>query len=201
MKKISSIYNKIAKNYNKRFSKPSEYLEYFLKLLPKNGKVLDVGCGVGIDSNFIKSKKFTVVGIDTSKEMLKIARKNYPEIYFYLNDMRKIKSNDKKFDGIISSYSLIHIPKNEMPKTLKGFNKIIKSNGYIYISLQLGSSGEVYINNPFGQNEKLFLNIVSLNEIKVLLKNAEFKIIFKTIMKPKKNQLKFTKIFIFAQKI
>jgi ubiquinone/menaquinone biosynthesis C-methylase UbiE len=200
MKNLSQPYNKIAKEYCKIYSRPSKHLIDFLKLLPKNGNILDVGCGAGVDSNFIKSIKFTVVGIDNSKEMLKIARKNYPEIKFLLKDMRKIKFNDKKFDGIIFSYSLIHIPKNQMPKTLKRFSKIIKSNGYIYISLQLGHSKEAYINDPFGKNEKLFLNIMSLIEVKVLLKNAGFKIIFETKMKPKKNQLNFTKLFIFAQK-
>ena len=60
----SSVYDKIAEFYAKKFSKPSEYIEEFLDLLPKNAKILDVGCGVGIDAGFMKSEDFEVIGID-----------------------------------------------------------------------------------------------------------------------------------------
>jgi ubiquinone/menaquinone biosynthesis C-methylase UbiE len=201
MKNIINFYNTIAKNYSKNFSKPSEHLKDFLKLLPKKGNILDIGCGAGNDSNFIKSKKFTVMGIDTSKEMLRIARNNYPEIKFSLEDMRRIKFKKNKFDGIISSYSIIHIPKNEILKTLKILNIILKNKGFIYISLHLGKPREIFTEDPFGQNKKIFLNIMSLREISFLLESAGFKIFYKNKMKPKKGQLNFTKLFIFAQKI
>ena len=44
-KQASSVYDKIAKPYAEEFSNSSEYLNEFLDLLPKNAKILDVGCG------------------------------------------------------------------------------------------------------------------------------------------------------------
>ena len=66
-KQASSVYDKIAKPYAKEFSKPSEYIEEFLALLPKNSKILDVGCCVGVDAGFMTSEGFEIIGLDLSK--------------------------------------------------------------------------------------------------------------------------------------
>ncbi|MFW6282720.1 MAG: hypothetical protein ACOC1P_01540 [Minisyncoccales bacterium] len=73
-KQASLVYDKIAKPYADEFSNPSEYLDEFLDLLPKNAKILDDGCGVGVDSGFVNSHSFEVIGLDLSKEMLNLAR-------------------------------------------------------------------------------------------------------------------------------
>ena len=41
----------------------------------ENAKVLDVGCGGGLDSIFLAQYKFEVIGIDFSQTALKVARK------------------------------------------------------------------------------------------------------------------------------
>ncbi|HAQ02647.1 hypothetical protein A2467_00540 [Candidatus Nomurabacteria bacterium RIFOXYC2_FULL_36_8] len=197
---VVDIYNVIAKDYAKTFLKPTSYIEIFLKLLPKKGKILDVGCGVGTDSGFAKSKGFFPVGIDLSKEMLKIAKHNYPLIDFHLGDMRKIKLHGK-FDGIIASYSLIHIIKKEIPGILRNFNKILNDKGLLYIALQSGQSDEIFINEPFDHKRNLFLNIISSSEINNLLKENGFKIIKEYKRKSKGDEINFTKLFIIAQKI
>ena len=61
------------------------------------------------------------MGIDFSNEMIEIAKNNYPNINFILGDMRKIKFQNSRFDGVIASYSLIHITKKELPKILNIF--------------------------------------------------------------------------------
>ena len=60
------------------------YLKYILinwvtrgKSFPKEKekiKILDVGCGVGIYINFLKSQGYTVYGIDYSSSAVKISR-------------------------------------------------------------------------------------------------------------------------------
>ena len=200
-KQASLIYDKIAKSYFKKFSKYSEYIDEFLSLISKNGKIFDAGCGPGIDSNYMDSKGFRVVGVDMSKEMIKLAKQNLPKITFKLSDLRKINFSENSFDGIFASFSLIHLSKVNILPLLKKFNKILKKEGIIYISLQSGESKEIYITEPLKQDERIFLNIISFEEINELLVKSKFSIIKKFERKPKsESEFNFTKLFILAKK-
>lgn len=200
-KQASLVYDKIADHYANAFSNPSEHIDDFLALLPKNAKILDVGCGFGVDSGYMASKGFDVVGVDLSKEMLRLAKQKFPQIDFRQQDIRDLDFPIESFDGILASCSLIHIPKKDVPALLKKFHKILKKDGAIYIALQGGKSQEIFVNGPFKPDEKLFLNIFSFDEIKNLLVNARFSIVKKHERPSKlKEELDFTKLFVIAKK-
>jgi ubiquinone/menaquinone biosynthesis C-methylase UbiE len=200
-KQASSIYDKIAKPYADEFSNPSEYLNEFLDLLPESAKILDVGCGVGVDSGFVKSKGFEIIGLDLSKEMLNLARQKFPQIDFREQDIRDLNFPPESFDGIIASCSLIHIPKKDVPSLIESFHKILKKEGVIYIALQGGKSEEIYIDELFKPDEKLFVNIISFEEIKNLLVKNGLSIVKKYEREPKsKEELNYTKLYVIAKK-
>jgi 2-polyprenyl-3-methyl-5-hydroxy-6-metoxy-1,4-benzoquinol methylase len=59
------------------FTKNTEFEAEFLHRelgLPKQAKILDVGCGTGRHSVRLSRMRYHVTGIDQSEEMLKIAR-------------------------------------------------------------------------------------------------------------------------------
>ena len=195
------VYEKIAKAYAKVFNKLSDHIDEFLRLIPEKGRILDAGCGIGTDSAYIKSRGFNVIGIDLSKEMLKLAKQKFPEINFKLMDIRELHFQPNSFDGIFASFSLIHIPKKEVFPILKKFYNMLKENGVIYIALHEGKPEEVFIDEPLYPDMKLFLNIFSYEEIKDLLIKSKFKIIRKYDRKPESNvELNFKKLFIIARK-
>lgn len=201
-KQASLIYNKIAKSYSKKFSNPSDYIDEFLTLIPKNGKILDVGCGPGIDANYMNSKGFKVTGIDLSEKMLKLAKQKFPNINFKLSDVRTLDFPNNSFEGIFASFSLIHISKKDISLTLKKLYKILKENGVIYIALQSGESNEIYITEPLKPDERIFLNIIPFNEINDLLIKTGFFVIKKFERKPKSEaEFNFVKLFVLAKKI
>ncbi len=200
-KQASSVYDKIAEPYAKKFSEPSEYIEEFLDLLPKNAKVLDIGCGVGVDAGFMVSEGFKITGIDLSKEMLSIARQKFPQIDFRQQDIRELDFPPNTFDGILASCSLIHIPKKDVSPLLKKFHKILSKDGKIYIGLQEGNSEEIFVEGPFKPDEKLFLNVISFDEIKNLLVENGFSIVKYYEREPKlKEELNYTKLYVIAKK-
>lgn len=196
-----SVYDKIAEPYAKEFSEPSEYLDEFLNLLPAGAGILDAGCGPGVDSAYMKSKWFHVTGVDLSEKMIKLARNKFPDVEFKIADIRNLNFPPNFFEGIVASCSLIHIPKKDIVPTLNQFYKLLEKGGIIYIALQEGKSEEIFINEPFKPDEKLFLDIFSLDEIKNLLTKTGFSIIKVHERKPKsKEELDFTKLFIIARK-
>lgn len=200
-KQASSVYDKIAEPYANEFSKPSEYIDEFLTLLPKNTKILDAGCGIGVDASYMSSKGFYIIGIDLSKEMLKLAKQKFHQIDFRQQDIRELDFPPNSFDGVLASCLLIHIPKKNVPALLKKFHQILKKDGAIYVALQGGKSEEIFVDGPFKPDEKLFLNIISFDEIKNLLVKNGFSIVKKYERKPKsKEELNYTKLYVIAKK-
>ena len=97
----------------------------------KNSSILDLGCGYGALINFLHENKIQFsekgyLGIDVSKNMIEIAKKNHENFNFKNIDFFKIKG--KKFDFIICSGALNLKESNkdiycELEKFLKVFFK------------------------------------------------------------------------------
>jgi demethylmenaquinone methyltransferase/2-methoxy-6-polyprenyl-1,4-benzoquinol methylase len=88
-------------------------------------KLLDVGCGTGISTGFFKAKE--KYGVDPSKSLIRIARKNYPTITFTVGSAEQLLYKDKQFDIIISLTAIQNFDNLE-----KGLNEI-KRVGKHYI--------------------------------------------------------------------
>ncbi len=68
-------WDNLAGNYNERTISPiSEVFKRFTDALPEEGRVLDLGCGTGVPyAKFLAGEGFDVIGVDLSKEMVKVA--------------------------------------------------------------------------------------------------------------------------------
>ena len=135
---LEAVYEQIADIYAAKFSEPSDHIDDFLFLVKQGGRILDLGCGPGVDSTYMTNKRFSVVGIDTSEKMLELARKKNSRIKFELADMRHLDFVPNAFDGVLVSFSLIHIPKSDVPEVLKEIYKILSVNGVVCIGIQEG---------------------------------------------------------------
>lgn len=147
MKEISKLveqgYNTIAIDYyNYRdINKFNHELEEFLSLLPKEAHILDVGCGAGIPTaSFLVKKGIRVTGIDLSDTMLGLARENVPNATFIKMDINDIKFGNNTFDGLISVYTLFHIPKKNHFLIFKKFFEMLKPRGILLINTGISES-------------------------------------------------------------
>lgn len=201
VKLTTETYNKISQLYASKFDKPSDHIEYFLKLIKIGGNILDAGCGAGVDSCYMQSKGYLVNGIDMSINMIELAKKKNPKVHFEKADMRELNFGTETFDGILSSFSIIHIPKQDLLSTLNNFNRILKREGVIYLGIQEGDSKEIVIDEPLKLDEKIFLNIMSVQELKNLLEAAGFEILKEFNRLPKnKEELSFNKLVVIGRK-
>ncbi|GAH11656.1 unnamed protein product, partial [marine sediment metagenome] len=132
------------------------YLEEFLSFVNKGGKILDVGCGPGIETKFIMDRGFKYEGIDLSQNMLEIAKKKNPTATFQIMDMRELKYPNNNFSGIMALESLIHFPKYEVYTIITDFHRMLKSRGVLLLALQKGR-GQKLIPFPFSREEKFLL--------------------------------------------
>lgn len=145
----------------------SPHYDEFLKLIPKNGNILDAGCGSGRDTLKFKSLGYNVTAIDGSKMMCELASE-HSGIDAKHMQFQEIKFNNE-FNGIWASASLLHVPSDELEDVLKRLKKSLKDNGIFYASFKLGDfEGE--------RNGRYFNDFTEDTAIE-LFENADFEII------------------------
>lgn len=75
-------------------------------LAPQPGeRILDLGCGPGQLTEKIAASGATVVGLDSSPDMIAQARQNYPKLRFVLQDAGAMTFSDE-FDAVFSNAAL-----------------------------------------------------------------------------------------------
>lgn len=173
-----TTYDKIADIYTKRYFdglSDAPHIDRLLSKLSPGSLILDAGCGPGTFYLYIQNKGFKVIGIDYSREMILKARKIVPEGTFRYMDMTDLNFKDGSFDAILAAYSLIHIPSEDIPKTLEGFHRVLKPGGYLQIIVQKGKPDQI-IDEPFMPSEKMFFNFFSKSRLADFVKNTGFRI-------------------------
>ena len=145
----------------------SSHYKEFLSEIPKNGTLLDAGCGSGRDTLNFKKLGFNVVSIDGSEEMCKIASKYIGDdvLHMQFQDI----TFEYCFDGIWASASLLHVPSDEIEMVLKQFKKSLKRNGVLYASFKYG-------NFEGKRNGRYFNDLTEITAIR-LFKKINFEVI------------------------
>ncbi|UCC27905.1 MAG: methyltransferase domain-containing protein [Candidatus Bathyarchaeota archaeon] len=130
-------YDKIAKQYHadRHIFDNRKELEQFVSLLPRNARVLDVGCGSGYTGEYLVEHGFNVVGVDFSQSMLKLAGRNVPEANLIKQDATRLGFKTNSFDGLTSFYCIIHIPREKHASLFQSFHRILKPEGIMLISM------------------------------------------------------------------
>jgi ubiquinone/menaquinone biosynthesis C-methylase UbiE len=201
--KSASYYDRNSQSYSESNKSPADFIDEFLKYLGSNkGKtVLDLGSGPGVNAGYMASKGFQVVGIDISERMVELAKNKYPHVEFRLGDMTKLTFPADSFDGILASYSLIHLTKDAVAFVLAKLYEILKPGGLIYISIQSGNSAQGYFSHPLIPVDKVFLNIFAKEEMFSLLSKHGFEIVSQHEKLPQGKVFNFTKQFVIAKKL
>jgi len=150
-----------------------EWIEKFVSPLPRNGKILDVGCAFGRDVKIFDQKGFDTTGIDLSSQMIKKAQSMYSKGEFQTMDMTNLAFDNGAFDGIWCSATLLHLTKADTVKALQEMNRVLKPKGYLYLNLKKGT-GEKTISDDRYDNADKFYAYYTKEEIQKLLSDSKF---------------------------
>lgn len=133
-------YNKNSKDFFNRTinADVQDLYEKFLKYVPKKGRILDAGCGVGRDSRFFLINGYDVVAFDGSLEMVKMASNLLEKdvLHTLFQDMNFLS----EFDAVWANASLLHVPYESLRDVIERFYNALLPSGILYASFKYGTS-------------------------------------------------------------
>jgi SAM-dependent methyltransferase len=104
----------------------------FLKHL-KGRRVLDAGCGLGLDSLAFASRGLAVTAADIVPEFLVEIRSMAQEVRPVAMDLTTLCFRDESFDGIYLSASFLHVPHDLSGLTISAFERILAPGGILFV--------------------------------------------------------------------
>lgn len=118
------------------------FLDEFMQ---PQGKVLEIGCGVG------RLMKPGYCGIDISEGMLEIARERQPECEFKLTDGRTIPYRNETFDTVYCVLVFQHLPFDAVQAYITEARRVLKPDGKFIYQYIKGTEDE-----PFSKHHNIF---------------------------------------------
>lgn len=100
--------------------------------------VADVGCGTGRLAPYVSSHGLTPHGVDLPPEMIRVARRDYPEHSFELADLRALPFDDASMAGAVGWYSLMYLALEERPGAFGELARVVKPGGYVATAFKSG---------------------------------------------------------------
>lgn len=167
---IADFFDKIAKQYHEsRLSNNKLFSDFIEKPailecidgIERTGKLLDIGCGSGIYSRMFSECGYSVVAVDVSSEMLKIAKEycfglNISFIHSSLQDFNYAPSEfDVVFGSFITGYY------SDLNNMFSKLSNLVRKNGVVLITMLhpvrtasfVNEHGAYVISNYFDHNK------------------------------------------------
>ncbi|WP_203906624.1 class I SAM-dependent methyltransferase [Rhizocola hellebori] len=97
------------------------------------GQVADLGCGPGHITAYLGGLGLEVCGVDVSPAMIELAREAHPGLLFDIGAMATLDIDDGMLGGVLSRWSIIHTPPQDVPDVLAEFYRVLKPGGHLLI--------------------------------------------------------------------
>ncbi len=142
---VASGYNSITQSYLQLIESMGpvvreKYLNIISENLPRGARILELGCGAGVPMTKRLAGKFRVVGVDISREQLKLAARDVPEADFILADMAGLNFPEATFDAVAAFYSITHVPRGEHHDLLANIYRMLKPDGLLVATMGAGDN-------------------------------------------------------------
>ena len=145
-------WDKVFKEHGAFFEEPHEDMAHIVLLLAgkKAQRVLDLGSGSGRHVEYLARNRFSVHGLDSSPEGIKMTRARLRneglKADLRLQSMTKpLPFKDSFFDAVISIQAIHHATLAEIRKVVKEIARVLRKDGVVYVTVpKLSNQAEAF---------------------------------------------------------
>ena len=98
-----------------------------------DGEVADLGCGPGYVTAHLHGLGLNAFGVDASPVMVELAREANPGLRFEVGSMAALDVEDGALGGVLSRWSIIHTPPQDLPAILTEIARVLAPGGHLLI--------------------------------------------------------------------
>lgn len=134
---VADLYDELARDALDAFPLDRALLAAFAELAGAaegSGPVAELGCGPGHVTAHLRDLGLDVFGVDLSPVMIGLAREAYPDLRFEVGSMHALDLPDGELGGILSWYSVIHTPPQELPAYFDEFRRVLAPGGHLLLA-------------------------------------------------------------------
>lgn len=111
----------------------------FLECLKQSSRVLDLGCGTGMDLTWIQKAGHQGVGVEGSSPMIEIAKAMNPNLELLQKNLLFLSLKENEFDGIWANQVFQHFPAEQVQRMIATCFRGLKPGGVLGLVISEGS--------------------------------------------------------------
>jgi len=137
--KTIAVYDAKAADYAQLVTgaAPDAALQAFIDLIPKGGRVLDLGCGPGNAAAHMRDAGLLPDALDASPEMIRLACETHG-LTARVATFDDIAGEDV-YAGVWANFSLLHADRADLPRHLGAIHRALREGGVFHIGMKTGS--------------------------------------------------------------
>lgn len=109
----------------------------FIRAVIPGGEVLDLGCGPGIAAEQMALAGLKVTATDPVPEMVALAALKHG-VTTKCASFDDVSETDA-YDGVWANFSLLHAPRQDIPRHLSNIARALRKGGIFHIAVKLGA--------------------------------------------------------------
>jgi ubiquinone/menaquinone biosynthesis C-methylase UbiE len=178
---IEETYDRGSRDYGDYFKTPHQFIEperqQFIQRLSAGSKILDCGCGPGMDTEKFSQLGYNVTAIDLSERFVSLTKERLLTATVKKMDMRHLEFPQASFDGLWASFSLLHIRASDIEQTLSGFRTVLRPHGLLFAAVHRGPKTEWVKTTISGMERDTYVQEWVQTEIEDVFRSSGFTIL------------------------
>lgn len=205
--RTSADYDAVSRPYADKFAneldhKPSDrrILDDFASGCEGSGVVVDVGCGPGQVAAYLTDRGVTTIGVDLSPGMIACAQERHPHLDFLVGNMRHLPFEDESLAGVTAFYSIIHIPRDDVPAVLAEWHRKLRRGAPLLLAFHQGDSVN-HVNEFLGEPVCLDFVFFTTHEMETYLTTQGFDLLSTSERGPYPNvEAQTERVYVLARR-